>query len=129
MNLTSFPQIVVFKRLPKGVLARYMERAKPRRIELTPDILAYERRTQMQIALHEIGHWFRNEHVARSEMKDEESFARDFVSYFLIEKQFKREKPERHQQFAEWLSGQRGRIRAFARKCLSQLAASANGAS
>jgi hypothetical protein len=75
-----FPAVVIVRRLPRSDLARYMERARPRRIELSVALRAYKPDIQKRIILHEIGHWWRREHVGGAGWTRamEESFAHAF---------------------------------------------------
>jgi hypothetical protein len=118
-----FPEIVVVPSLPRKVVARYMERAKPRRIELSLPLGAHDAQMRKLVILHEIGHWFRNEHLPRHEMVGgEEGFAHEFAAYFLSPRSLRTDKPERYRKLHGWLDGERGKILSFARRCYAALA-------
>lgn len=106
-----FPAIAIVRRLPKNDLARYMERARPRRIDLSWGLLDFAADIQRRIILHEIGHWWHCEHLGGL------SWSRARAEKFADD-------------FSNSISDTRGtgplgypsrEIRAFARECYSRL--------
>lgn len=115
-GLKPFPAtLLVPGALPKKRLAQYRERTTPRRIELSvPRLRAVSLQERQYVIFHEIGHWFRTEHVPLEIAGTEESFAHDFGLYFTAPGALKHEKPGRYAMVKLLIQKQEKKIRNFA---------------
>jgi hypothetical protein len=122
--LTPWPQIVVLPKVfPGGRLGQYRERAQPRRIELSSALGMADAKTKQYVVYHEIGHYFRVEHIPGTLSRaKEERFAHEFASYLLQPAALKATDPAAHGKISVLLSGKaKQQIKAFARTVLAKL--------
>lgn len=124
-ELKPFPEVrVVDKLLDKSWAAQYRERAKPPRIEFGPPVLEMSKSEQMIAVYHELGHWFRCEHLPRPKngRKGEEAFADSFVEYMLSPSRMKRIDPVGHAELQMMIRpAHRRKIESFAKQMLRKL--------
>lgn len=117
-----YPEIWIIEKFRDSVAGRYMQRAKPRRIELSIPLLAEPAPERRFILLHEIGHWWRREHVPTSQMRyGEEEFANDFARYFVAPKALMAVKPRQYERIDEMIRQHRRQIEGLAARCLAVL--------
>jgi hypothetical protein len=121
--MKDFPVVEIVPKLGGGYVARYMERAVPRRIELSAELCEYDGRKRLFAVLHELGHWFRCEHLRNpGATSREEKFANLFALYFIEPGKLQKGDPLLAAEMKVLLgSGRKGRILGFARKQLRRL--------
>jgi hypothetical protein len=114
---------VVRGQFKSGHLARYMEKAKPQRIELSlPSMSAATLDSRRYIVFHELGHWFRVAYVPMELAETEEKFAEDFATFFVSPSTLKHYKPGSYAVLKLLTGGQTARIRTHAKKMLNAVA-------
>jgi hypothetical protein len=122
--VSPWPEIVILPRVFRGGrLGQYRERAQPRRIELSAALGMADAKTKQYVVYHEIGHYFRGEHVpGHLSRGKEERFAHDFASYLLQPAALKVTDASAYGRISALLSGRaKQQIKSFARKVLGKL--------
>jgi len=124
-ELKPFPEVrVVDKLLDKSWAAQYRERARPPRIEFGPPVLEMTKGEQMVAIYHEMGHWFRCEHLPRPKngKKGEEAFADAFAEFMIHPARMKRHDPVAHAEMEMLIRPMhRRKMQSFAKKMLRKL--------
>jgi len=121
-KLTGFPIVKIMKKLPRTMMARYFEKSKPRRIEISKDLLEHNAKMQEIIVLHEIGHWYGWEKVPKDVLpaRDEE-FAHRFATYFVEPKILKRDSKDVFRYLDSMPEEHKAAVRAYSKKALAML--------
>lgn len=125
MSAKPFPKIALADKVWHGNLAVYDEHSEPRTITLSTALRQADADTKRYIVFHELGHWFRREHVpGRLGRKDEERFAHSFASFMLSPRAFSESEPDEHARMAALVSsGNRKKLSRFASSVLGRLRA------